>query len=287
MILVTGGNGFIGTNLINRLVKDKEKEEIISFDKKYYKNKDITIFKANASKFKNFKILTKYSERAKLIIHLGAIARVHTSIKEPRKVLINNLVSTINVLDYAREFNIPVIYAGSSSRYAGANKSPYAFSKYKGEELCKLYNQLYGLRTYVCRFYNVYGRHQIEKGKYSTVIGVFEKQYRENKPLTIVGDGTQKRDFTHVDDIVDGIIKAKNMIMDSKYSYLEFDFGTGTNYSINQIANMFGRDYPKEYIKSRDGEYNFSLADNAYTKNTLNWKPRRKLSNYIKNIVNP
>ena len=81
--------------------------------------------------------------------------------------------------------------------------------------------------------------------------------------------------------------RAKNMIMDSKYSYLEFDFGTGINYSINQVANMFGRDYPKEYVKSRDGEYNFSLADNTYTKNTLNWKPRRKLSNYIKNIVNP
>tara|TARA_R100000734_G_scaffold8822_1_gene6817 strand:- start:347 stop:1204 length:858 start_codon:yes stop_codon:yes gene_type:complete len=285
MILVTGGSGFIGTNLINRLVKNKE--SIISLDKNKCERNDINIVQGDASKFKDIVYIINKVGRVNAIIHLGAIARVHTSIKEPRKVLINNLVSTINVLDYAREFNIPVIYAGSSSRYAGANKSPYAFSKYKGEELCKLYNQIYGLRTYVCRFYNVYGRHQIEKGKYSTVIGVFEKQYRENKPLTIVGDGTQKRDFTHVDDIVDGIIKAKNMIMDSKYSYLEFDFGTGTNYSINQIANMFGRDYPKEYIKSRDGEYNFSLADNAYTKNTLNWRPKRKLSNYIKNIVNP
>tara|TARA_R100001440_G_C2522154_1_gene118988 strand:- start:2018 stop:2875 length:858 start_codon:yes stop_codon:yes gene_type:complete len=285
MILVTGGNGFIGTNLINRLVKDKE--SIISLDKNKCEREDINIVQGDASKFKDIVYIINKVGRVNAIIHLGAIARVHTSIKEPRKVLINNLVSTINVLDYAREFNIPVIYAGSSSRYAGANKSPYAFSKYKGEELCKLYNQIYGLRTYVCRFYNVYGRHQIEKGKYSTVIGVFEKQYRENKPLTIVGNGTQKRDFTHVDDIVDGIIKAKNMIMDSKYSYLEFDFGTGTNYSINQVANMFGRDYPKKYMESRDGEYNFSLADNAYTKNTLNWKPREKLSNYIKNIVNP
>lgn len=285
MILVTGGNGFIGTNLINRLIKDKE--SIISLDKNKCEREDINIVQGDASKFKDIVYIINKVGRVDAIIHLGAIARVHTSIKEPRKVLINNLVSTINVLDYAKEFNIPVIYAGSSSRYAGANKSPYAFSKYKGEELCKLYNQIYGLRTYVCRFYNVYGRHQIEKGKYSTVIGIFEKQFRENKPLTIVGDGTQKRDFTHVDDIVDGIVKAKNMIMDSKYSYLEFDFGTGTNYSINQIANMFGRDYPREYIKSRDGEYNFSLADNAYTKNTLNWKPRRKLSNYIKNIVNP
>ena len=101
------------------------------------------------------------------------------------------------------------------------------------------------MKTYVCRFYNVYGNHQIEKGKYSTVIGVFEKQFRENNPLTIVGDGRQKRDFTHIDDIVDGIIKTKNMIMDSKYPYLEFDFGTATNYSINQVANMFGKDYPK------------------------------------------
>jgi len=284
MILVTGGAGFIGTNLIDRLIK--EKEDVISFDKKKFKNKNITIFKGNLSKSKDLKIFIEYIGRVKLIIHLGAIARVHTSVKEPRKVLINNLVSTINILDYANEFNIPIIYAGSSSRYAGANKSPYSFSKYKGEELCKLYNQLYGLKTYVCRFYNVYGNHQIEKGKYSTVIGVFEKQFRENKPLTIVGDGTQKRDFTHIDDIVDGIIKAKNMIMDSKYPYLEFDFGTATNYSINQVANMFGKDYPKKYVKSRSGEYNFSLADNTYTKNTLNWKPRRKLSNYINNIVN-
>ena len=289
MILVTGGAGFIGTNLIDRLVKDKE--EVISFDKKISKridvNRDYVGIKGDLSKFKDMKFFVKNFGHVDAIIHLGAIARVHTSVKEPRKVLINNLVSTINVLDYASEFNIPVIYAGSSSKYAGANKSPYAFSKYKGEELCGLYNQLYGLRVYVCRFYNVYGNHQIEKGKYSTVIGIFEKQFRKNKPLTIVGNGTQKRDFTHIDDIVDGIIKAKNMIMDSKYPYLEFDFGTATNYSINQVANMFGKDYPKKYVKSRSGEYNFSLADNTYTKNTLNWKPRIKLSNYINNIVNP
>ena len=285
MILVTGGEGFIGTNLIDKLVKNKE--SVISFDKKKCKRKDINIIQGDLSKFKDVKYFINMVGGVEVIIHLGAIARVHTSIKEPKKVLINNLVGTINVLDYARDFNIPIIYAGSSSKFAGVNKSPYAFSKYKGEELCKLYNQLYGLKTYVCRFYNVYGNHQIEDGKYSTVIGIFEKQFRKNKPLTIVGDGTQKRDFTHIDDIVDGIIKAKNMVLDSKHSYLEFDFGTGISYSINEVANMFGKNYLKKYIKSRNGEYNFSLADNVYTKNTLNWKPRRKLPDYIKNIVNP
>ncbi|QDP48462.1 MAG: putative 3 beta-hydroxysteroid dehydrogenase/Delta 5--_4-isomerase [Prokaryotic dsDNA virus sp.] len=285
MILVTGGAGFIGTNLIDRLVKDKE--GVILFDKKISKRTDVNIFKGDLSNEKDISFFIKNFGQVDTIIHLGAIARIHTSMKEPKKVLLNNIVSTINILDYAKDFNIPVIYAGSSSKFAGVNKSPYAFSKHKGEELCKLYNKNYNLKTYICRFYNVYGKHQIEKGKYSTVIGIFEKQFRENKPLTIVGDGTQIRDFTHIDDIVDGIIKAKNMIINSKKTYLEFDFGTGVEYSINDIANMFGADYPKKYLKNRKGEYDYSLADNNYTKNILNWSPRKKLTNYIKNTINP
>lgn len=281
MILVTGGNGFIGTNLINRLVKDKE--SIISFDKKKCKRKDINIFQGDVSKFKDLKFFIENIKGVEVIIHLGAIARVHTSIKEPRKVLINNLVSTINVLDYAKEFNIPVIYAGSSSRYAGANKSPYAFSKYKGEELCKLYNQLYGLRTYVCRFYNVYGEHQIEKGKYSTVIGVFEKQYRENKPLTIVGDGTQKRDFTHVDDIVDGLIRISQT---NKIHEDAWELGSGRNYSVNELFGFFQERFGVEstYIPEQKGNYRETLNTNPDAERYLGWCPQDKLEEYIRTL---
>ena len=136
--------------------------------------------------------------------------------------------------------------------------------------------------TAICRFYNVYGPYQIEEGTYPTLMGIFEKQYREGNPLTITGEGEQRRDFTHVDDIVDGIIKSS----EGSFNKCEiFELGSGINYSINEIADMFGKDYPKEYIEQRSGEYDVTLADYSHAQELLNWKPKRNIEDYIRGFV--
>jgi UDP-glucose 4-epimerase len=161
--------------------------------------------------------------------------------------------------------------------------SPYAWSKFAGEQLCELYNKVYNLPTAICRFYNVYGPHQIEGGDYAAVIGIFERQYKNNEPLTITGDGDQRRDFTHVDDIVDGLIRCGEKI--NKVSGEEFELGSGVNFSINEVANMFGDDYSKEYIPARDGEYEMTLCTDDKANKLLGWNPKNNINDYIKGVV--
>ena len=208
-ILVTGGAGFVGTNLIKRLLR--ENHEVISVDN--YSSG----FKENhqdGCNYIDYGIYVSHDtypswrdDEFDLIFHMAALARIQPSIKNPITTINNNFNSTLNILEWAREKNTPVVFAGSSSKHHGLWGSPYAWSKFGGEQLCELYNKVYNLPTAVCRFYNVYGKHQIENGTYATVIGIFEKQFREGKALTVVGSGEQRRDFTHIDDIVDGIIK--------------------------------------------------------------------------------
>ena len=181
-----------------------------------------------------------------------------------------------------------MVFAGSSSYHHGRWGSPYAWSKYAGEQLCKLYSNVYDLPTSICRFYNVYGPHQLEEGTYATVIGIFEKQYREGKPLTVTGDGQQRRDFTHIDDIVDGIVKcheAMHGAVDMKYSGEIFELGRGVNYSITEITEMFGVDVV-EYIPKRPGEYDVTLCDYTKANQYLGWKPTKNINDYIKEVIN-
>ena len=187
----------------------------------------------------------------------------------------------MNILEYARVKNIPVVYAGSSSYHHGLYSSPYAWSKWSGEELCKLYSSVYDINTSICRFYNVYGPYQLEEGDYSTVLGIFEKQYRENIPLTITADGKQRRDFTHVEDIVDGLVRCSQHNFKAQF----FELGSGVNYSINEVADMFGKDYPREYIPARKGEYDRTLCDYSVAELKLGWKPKYNLKEYMKDII--
>ena len=175
------------------------------------------------------------------------------------------------------------MFAGSSSYHHGLWGSPYAWSKHAGEQLCKLYSKVYKLPTAICRFYNVYGPHQIESGTYATVLGIFEKQYREGKLLTVTGDGRQKRDFTHIEDIVDGIIRCGDNI--EKVSGEIFELGTGKNYSIIEITEFFNQT-EVEYIPARDGEYDVTLADYSKANNILGWNPTKNLKEYIENVIN-
>ena len=285
--LVTGGVGFVGTNLIKRLLKEGYK--VVSLDNystgfKDNEQEGCQYFKVDLCHTYDYSF---FMDKPAVIFHMGALARIQASIKDPITAIQNNFDSTLNVLEWARSRDCPVIFAGSSSYHHGLWGSPYAWSKHAGEQLCKLYSNVYKLPTAICRFYNVYGPHQIEEGTYATVIGIFEKQYRNNEPLTITGDGKQRRDFTHIEDIVDGLVRVNRAMMgevDMVYHAPIFELGSGKNYSIDEVANMFGDDYPKKYIDKRSGEYDVTLADYSEAKDLLDWKPTKDLNNYINSI---
>ena len=292
-VLVTGGAGFVGTNLIKRLLKDGHK--VASMDN--YS----TGYKENEQEGCNYincnledlnqptlfdKELFNILDGVDTIFHMAALARIQPSIVNPTTAINNNFDSTLNVLEWARKNNIPVVFAGSSSFHHGLWGSPYAWSKHAGEQLCKLYSNVYDLPTSICRFYNVYGPHQLESGTYATVLGIFEKQHREGKPLTVTGDGEQRRDFTHIDDIVDGIVKcheAMHGAVDMRYAGEIFELGRGVNFSIKEIAEMFGTEI--EYIPKRPGEYDVTLCDYSKANETLDYNPVKNIDEYIKEVI--
>ena len=278
--LVTGGVGFVGTNLIKRLLS--EGYEVISVDnystgKKENEIVGCTYISLDINTFQYMD--TKTLGDIDVIFHLAALARIQPSIVKPLESLNANVNGTMNVLEWARRANIPVIYAGSSSFHHGLYKSPYAWSKHAGEQLCKLYSDVYSVPTSICRFYNVYGPYQLEEGEYSTVLGIFERQYRNNEPLTITGDGEQRRDFTHIDDIVDGLYRCVGKDFKAEI----FELGRGENYSINEIVDLFGAE--KKYIPARKGEYPATLCDYSNATNLLGWEPKINLRDYIKGVI--
>ena len=274
-ILVTGGVGFIGTNLIKRLLS--EGHEVISVDnystgKKENEQEGCVYHDLDINDRElNFNV--------DVIFHIAALARIQPSLIRPQETIEANVNGTLNVLELARKNNTPVIFAGSSSFHHGLYGSSYAWSKHAGEQLCKLYSEVYGLNTSICRFYNVYGPHQLEDGEYSTVLGIFERQYRNDEPLTITGKGEQRRDFTHVDDIVDGLYRC----MDKDLKAEIFELGRGVNYSINEIVDMFGAE--RKYIPARKGEYDVTLCTDTKAQEMLGWNPIENLEDYIKKII--
>ena len=280
-ILVTGGVGFIGTNLIKRLVKEGHK--VVSLDN--YSTGDAKN-QIDGCQYFNVDVCSVidysfFQEKTDVIYHMAALARIQPSLDKPHPTIVNNFLSTLNVLEYARNNDIRVVYAGSSSFHHGLYESPYAWSKFSGEDLCKLYGNVYKLQSSICRFYNVYGDYQIKERTYASLIGIFQQQYEEDKPLTVVAPGTQRRDFTHVDDIVDGIIKSSE-----KEFYGEiFELGTGVNYSISEVAKMFNG-HPTVTIPERSGEYDVTLADYSKARDLLDWKPTKNLNEYMENYIN-
>ena len=280
--LVTGGVGFVGTNLIKRLLK--EGHMVVSLDnystgKKENEQDGCLYLDVDINNLEYSDTTAELLAGFDIIFHMAALARIQPSLVRPQESINANVNGTLNILELARKNNTPVVYAGSSSFHHGLYGSPYAWSKHAGEQLCELYSKVYGLSTVICRFYNVYGPHQLEDGEYSTVLGIFERQYRNKEPLTVTGTGEQRRDFTHIDDIVDGLYKCigKNFKADI------FELGRGKNFSINEVADLFN--WKKVHILARNGEYDRTLCDYTNAKEKLGWEPTRNLEEYIANVI--
>ena len=279
-IMVTGGAGFIGTNLIKRLLKDGH--NVVSLDN-YSTGKeenhqegcvyhDVDIRDAVDFDF--------FMEKPDVIYHLAALPRIQPSFEYPALTLEIGILGTMNILERARNKYCKVIYAGSSSVHSGHYENPYTFSKSMGDELCMAYKHMFSVDTKICRFYNVYGPHQLTEGEYCTVIGVFERQYKEGVELTITGDGFQRRDFTHVDDIVEGLI------LTSQSENFDIDWvelGRGENFSINQLSEMFGCGFT--YIPARPGEARETLCDISIAKRDIGYEPKVNLKDYIREVI--
>jgi UDP-glucose 4-epimerase len=205
-----------------------------------------------------------------------------------------NTLGTNVVLQCAREAGVKrVMYSSTSAAY-GRNDlpnietqaddclNPYSVSKVNGEKLCSMYTELFGLETIIFRYFNAYGNNQPVRGQYAPVMGIFGRQKSEGDLLTIVGDGEQRRDFVNVLDIVNANVLAATADIDKEYIGTVFNIGSETNYSVNQIAEMYGS--PKINIPARIGEMRETLADATKAKEILNWKSSIKLEDYIKSI---
>ena len=278
-ILVTGGAGFVGTNLIKRLLK--EGHEVVSWDNystglrtnhidgATYTTLDITKLPIKSKTF-----LSKFD----VVYHLAAIARIQPSYDNPIKYFKTNSTATMNMARMCVEQNIPLIYAGSSSHHSGQYSNPYTFSKDLGEEIIQLYQKHFGLKASIARFYNVYGPNQLTEGGYTTLIGKWIDNIQKGIPCEIYGDGSKRRDFTHVDDIVDALIK----IMHCKPYNKVFELGKGKNHSVLDVANMFNIN--PVFKENKPGEAQETLADYTLAKDILGWTPEIDLQYYINTL---
>jgi UDP-glucose 4-epimerase len=280
-ILVTGGAGFIGSNLIKKLVS--EGNEVVSLDDYSTGDRKNHI---EGVKYINCDIEQIEYIKGKdidLCYHLAAQSRVQPSFDDPTECLRVNVNGTEKVMEWADNWDIRVVYAGSSSKHHDPTDSPYAMYKYLGEEVCKLYKKTFDVNVEICRFYNVYGPGESLDEKYGSVIGIWRTKVSKIEALPIVGDGEQKRDFIHVDDIVDGLIKIG---FGSEKHEDAWELGVGVNYSINEIYRWFNERFWIEstYIPEQKGNYRETLNTNTDTKERLGWEPKDRLKEYIQSL---
>lgn len=285
-ILVTGGAGFIGSNLIEYLLS-KTKYKILSLDnystgnkKNHIKSKRVKYIKGENQNIS--KILEKFQKKIVVIYHFGEFSRIFQSFINYEQCIRSNLKGSFEVITFATKNNIKIIYSATSSMLGNNGKdenlSPYSWSKAKNIEMIKNFNNWFGLKYEIVFFYNVYGPKQIKNSNMSAVIGIFEDQYSKNKPLTVVMPGTQKRDFTHIDDIVHGCLLAWK-----KGNQNEYMLGTKKQYSIIQIAKLFKTKI--KYIPQRKGERFKSSITNNNAQKILGYKSSIDISDYIKEFI--
>ena len=286
-VIVTGGAGFIGSHVVDTLIK--QGIEVIILDnlstgKKENINPKATFIECDLTKDKPL------FRDVDVVFHLAATPQVQYSMENPTDN--NNIDSLINILELSKKSGVKrFIFSSSSSVYGNPNYvpinenhptnplSPYALHKLVGEQYCKLYSEVYDLDTVCLRYFNVYGDRMNNEG-YKLVFPIFKEQMLNNKPLTINNDGKQRRDFIHVDDIVNANILCANST--KKLNGDIFNVGTGKSYSVNEVADMFGGE--KQYGEKRIEPKN-SIAENAKIVLDLNWEPKNKLETWISTYI--
>ena len=279
-ILITGGAGFVGTNLIISL---KQKgHTLVSIDN-YSIGQRNNHIEGVAYLDMDVNEIGSIQNDFDLIYHLAGLSRIQPSFENPSETFHANTSSTNAVLEFARAKNTKVVYSGSSSKHHNPYQSPYALYKYLGEEICKMYKQTFKMNIEIVRFYNVYGPYEITDGDWAAVIGLWRNLVSEKLPITIVGDGEQRRDFTHIDDIVDGLIKIG---FSSQTTQDAWELGSGKNYSLNEVYELFKNKFgvEKVYLPNQKGNYRETLRENNEAIEKLKWSPKDRLKDYIKNL---
>lgn len=294
-IIVTGGAGFIGSHLVDRLIKENHNVVVLdnlSTGKKENLNKKAKFYKIDICSPKIFEIFKK--EKPEIVFHLAAIPRVPLSVKEPILTTKVNVLGTVNIFKAGIEVKVKrIIFASSSSVYGNQKKlplkenlipnpiSPYGLQKLTGEKFANLFTSLYKIPIISLRYFNVYGPRIDFDSEYSLVIGKFLKQKAEGKPLTIFGDGNQTRGFCYIDDVVEANIKA----MESRKlkGGEVINIGSEKSYSINYLAKLIGG--PVEYLPPRPGDVLHTKADITLAKKLLNWEPKTPFEEGIQKTI--
>ena len=293
--LVTGGAGFIGSHLVERLLD--EGHQVVVVDDESADSNEEFFWDKRAENYKvditDYESLVPLFEGVTGVFHFAAEARIQPAIKNPSRAASVNVLGTCNVLQAARTHGVDrVIYSSTSSAYGRKNTpplredmpndclNPYSVTKVAGEELCKMYTNLFGLNTVILRYFNVYGERQPLKGQYAPVVGIFQRQVAAGEPMTIVGDGGQKRDFTYVKDVVN----ANFLAMTSGNSEIfgeTFNVGTGTSISVLELASLVGDEVV--HIPERLGESRATLADVRKINSMMGWEPTISIQGWLSN----
>ncbi len=290
--VVVGGAGFIGSNLVDRLVDEKNEVVIIdnfSTGKEENINENSQVFRIDISDTSKSKEITDIMKNTDTVFLLAAKARVQPSIVDPIQYEVNNTIGTLNILKCAVDAGVRrLVYSASSSAYGDSDilplheglpidpLSPYGAQKYYGEVLCKMFCKVYNIETVSLRYFNVYGEKQNIAGAYALVMGIFAHQRLNGDPMTIRGDGEQKRDFTYVGDVVNANILASQSNNVGKGEVI--NIGNGDNRSINQIAEMIGGEtvHVEPVVEPKE-----TLADNSLAQKLLGWKPTQKIEDWV------
>jgi UDP-glucose 4-epimerase len=295
--LVTGGAGFIGSNLVDELLK--QEYEVIVIDNEssksrteYYWNKETKNYNFDLSSVDNLYKLTEICREVDYVFHMAADVSIPYCVEHPDKSYTNNVNGLLYVLEASRKANVSrLVFSSTSAIYGLTEKvcietdkpdplNPYSHSKYAGEQLVKMYCDLYGFRGVCLRYFNVYGNRQPTTGQYAPVIGIFQTQKNNNQALTIVGDGHQTRDFVHVSDVVSANIAVATKDVDV-YGEV-YNVGSAKNYSIRKIANMISD--KQVHIPPRPAEARMSLANINKIKHVYGWSPKVQLEEWMKTL---